>query len=52
MSDIFISYTREDHAQAQALAAARCVVVIWPKFFSASFDWMKTEAAERLPCYK
>ena len=78
MSDIFISYAREDRAQAQAiaavfqgqgwsvwwdrsippgrsfdqvieeaLAAARCVVVIWSKS-SATSDWVKTEAAEGL----
>jgi hypothetical protein len=78
MSDIFISYAREDRAKAQslaavfqkqgwsvwwdrsippgrsfdevieqALAAARCVVVIWSKA-SASSDWVKTEAAEGL----
>ena len=78
MSDIFISYAREDRAQAQAiaavfqgqgwsvwwdrsippgrsfdqvieeaLAAARCVVVLWSKS-SASSDWVKTEAADGL----
>lgn len=78
MSDIFISYAREDRAKAQAvaavfqaqnwsvwwdrsippgrsfdqvieeaLAAARCVVVIWSKS-SATSDWVKTEAAEGL----
>ena len=78
MSEIFISYAREDREQAQAiaavfqeqgwsvwwdrsippgrsfdqvieeaLAAARCVVVIWSKA-SATSDWVKTEAAEGL----
>lgn len=78
MSDIFISYAREDREKAQAiaavfqgqswsvwwdrsippgrsfdqvieeaLAAARCVVVIWSKS-SATSDWVKTEAAEGL----
>ena len=78
MSDIFISYAREDRTKAQAiaavfqgqgwsvwwdrsippgrsfdqvieeaLAAARCVVVVWSKS-SATSDWVKTEAAEGL----
>lgn len=78
MSDIFISYAREDREKAktiaavfkaqgwsvwwdrnippgrsfdqvieEALAAARCVVVLWSKF-SATSDWVKTEAAEGL----
>lgn len=78
MSDIFISYAREDREKAkaiaevfsqqgwsvwwdrsippgrsfdqvieEALAAAKCVVVLWSKF-SVSSDWVKTEAAEGL----
>jgi TIR domain len=78
MSDIFISYAREDREKAraiaavfegqgwsvwwdrnippgrsfdqvieEALAAARCVVVLWSKS-SATSDWVKTEAAEGL----
>ena len=78
MSDIFISYAREDREKAkamaalfeaqgwsvwwdrnippgrsfdqvieEALAAAKCVVVLWSRS-SATSDWVKTEAAEGL----